>query len=249
MDRVFITGDKHANFDSVEAFCTDYATDKTDILIVLGDAGINFFLDKQDTQLKEFLRELPITLFCIHGNHEARPEKLENYECITFHGNLALAERKYPNIIFAIDGNTYLFSGMRCIALGGAYSVDKPYRLASGGIWFDDEQPSEETKKFAEHVLDFNGWDVDVVLSHTCPAGDIPVDAFLPGIVQSDVDRSTEDWLQYIKDRLTFRKWFCGHWHIDRTVDNLRFVFNDFLELRDPSKSTVWTMTFDSEEK
>lgn len=39
---VYITGDTHGKFERVEAFCKRFQTSHDDILIILGDAGINF---------------------------------------------------------------------------------------------------------------------------------------------------------------------------------------------------------------
>lgn len=40
-------------------------------MIILGDAGINYWLDMSDKELKGQLSGLDITFFCVHGNHEA----------------------------------------------------------------------------------------------------------------------------------------------------------------------------------
>ena len=40
---IYITGDKHADFRDVFDFCSDNKTSLDDVLIVLGDAGINYF--------------------------------------------------------------------------------------------------------------------------------------------------------------------------------------------------------------
>lgn len=39
---IHITGDIHVRFERVEAFCERFQTKREDILIILGDAGINF---------------------------------------------------------------------------------------------------------------------------------------------------------------------------------------------------------------
>lgn len=114
----------------------------------------------------------------------------------------------------------------QAIVIGGAYSVDKFYRLERGVPWLSDEQPSAEIKAAVENRLDFLGWKVDLVLSHTCPTKYIPVECFLPFVDQSTVDRSTEDWLDGIEDRLDYKQWFCGHWHIDKRIDRLHFLFS-----------------------
>ena len=77
---IYITGDLHRDFTRVFAFARKKQTTKEDILIVLGDVGINYYLDDSDKTLKEKLQELPLTLFCIQGNHEERPENISSYK-------------------------------------------------------------------------------------------------------------------------------------------------------------------------
>ena len=70
-----------------------------------------------------------------------------------------------------------------------------------------------------------------VVLSHTSPFKHEPREVFLDFIDGSTVDKSTEIWLDAIEDRLDYELWFCGHYHTNKTVDRMRFLFNDFFEL------------------
>ncbi len=70
---IYITGDTHGRFERVEAFCRHFQTSHDDILIILGDAGINFSGARYDSLKKRLLESLPITIFAIHGNHEQRP--------------------------------------------------------------------------------------------------------------------------------------------------------------------------------
>ena len=46
------------------------------------------------------------------------------------------------------------------------------------------------------------------------------------------VDTSTEKWLQAIEDKLEYKKWYCGHFHIEKTDEKIRFLFNDIIELK-----------------
>lgn len=55
------------------------------------------------------------------------------------HGGEVYYEPEYPNILFAKDGEIYDFDGKKAIAIGGAYSCDKEYRLLTGLPWFQDE--------------------------------------------------------------------------------------------------------------
>lgn len=45
------------------------------------------------------------------------------------------------------DGDIYNFNNHNILVIGGAYSVDKYFRLAKGYNWYEREQPSEKTKK------------------------------------------------------------------------------------------------------
>lgn len=183
-----------------------------------------------DILRKEYLAKLPITLLCIHGNHERRPESLPYYDEQEWHGGNVYAEERYPNILFAKDGEVYDLNGRKAIAIGGAYSIDKARRI-EGQSWWADEQPSPAIKARVEKALDLLNWQIDIVLSHTTPLKYEPVEVFFPGIDQSKVDKSTEEWLGSIEDRLEYRKWYCGHYHTEKKIDRLQIMFNDFTAL------------------
>ena len=62
----YITGDTHKKFDRVETFCQDHHTTPDDVMIILGDSGINYWLSPKDEKLKERVNLLRITNWC-HG--------------------------------------------------------------------------------------------------------------------------------------------------------------------------------------
>lgn len=39
--NIYLTGDTHGRFERIECFCKDNDTTPDDLLIILGDAGIN----------------------------------------------------------------------------------------------------------------------------------------------------------------------------------------------------------------
>ncbi len=199
-------------------------------MIILGGAGINFSGGFKDQAKKDYIATMPIILFCIHGNHEQRPFTIPSYEETEWHGGTVYVEKEYPNILFAKDGAIFDLDGIKTVAIGGAYSIDKMMRIAYGWGWWEDEQPSEEIKQYVEKQLDKMDWKVDVVLSHTTPLKYEPVEVFLSGVDQSRVDKSTEEWLDGIEDRLEYKKWYCGHYHTEQKIDKLEIMFESFGE-------------------
>lgn len=231
MAKIYITGDCHGDFKKIEMFCAQYTTSIEDVMIILGDVGINFGFDKWDQNKKMFLSKKEISFFCIHGNHEARPQTIGSYKQKTWHGGVVYYEEEYPNILFAKDGEIYNLNGKKAVAIGGAYSIDKEWRLLRGAPWFEDEQPSEEIKEYVEEKLWEANWKVDYVLSHTAPLRYEPRELFLEGIDQSKVDKSTEEWLSEIEEKLDYEKWYFGHYHGNKRLGKSEMLYEGIKEL------------------
>jgi len=228
---IFFTGDTHGQGDKLLRHIRRFDLGAEDVIVILGDAGFNYYCDGRDVLFKRQINDTGVTVFCIHGNHEQRPYALKAYHEVNWRGGVAYVEDAFPNLLFARDGEVYDLDGRQAIAIGGAYSVDKNFRLMAGANWFENEQPDATIRSRVEAVLEQRGWSVDVVLSHTCPEKCIPFDALIPGFDQRTVDRSTEKWLGSIEEKLSYNNWLCGHWHIDRTVDKVRFLMEDFVAL------------------
>ena len=229
---IYFTGDTHGSIEKLTYFVKKHALSDNDIIVVLGDAGFNYYGNTHgDAHIKKKVNQLGVTVFCIHGNHEQRPEAISSYSISSWRGGAVFVEQDYPNLLFAKDGEVYDLDGHKALVLGGAYSVDKYYRLLKGYHWFENEQPDEEIKAHAAASLEKLDWKIDTVLSHTCTYKYIPREAFLPGIDQTLVDNSTEIWLDTIEDKLIYKQWLCGHWHIDKQIDKIRFLMDDFISL------------------
>ncbi len=232
---VFLTGDTHGEFERIEEFCEEYETTTDDVMVILGDAGINYYLNARDIQEKERLSQLNITLFCVHGNHEERPENVidADYAEKDWHGGLVWVEEEFPNILFAKDGEIYdiALDGKTAIVIGGAYSVDKYYRISGGAPWFDSEQPDETIKAYVETQLEKVNWKVDYIFSHTTPFSYMPHEEFLSNIDQKTVDNSTEVWLDQIEQKLDYDRWYAGHFHTTKSMGKIQILYEDYVEL------------------
>ncbi len=226
----YITGDTHGDFSRIERFCERMQPTRDDTMIILGDAGFNYYGGWKDRHRKQAMAALPLTLFSIHGNHEMRPSTIPSYHITQWNGGKVYVEDEYPNLLFAIDGEVYDLDGIKAIVIGGAYSVDKYYRLAMGWNWWADEQPSAEIKEKVEHALAAREWKIDAVLSHTVPLKYEPVEVFMSCIDQRKVDKSTEEWLNSLEDRLEYKHWYAGHYHTEKTIDKLTLMFESIRE-------------------
>ena len=229
-----VTGDTHGQILSRLSNINvgKYAASQT-ALIILGDAGINFYLNKTDRNLKRDIQNTGFTIYCVRGNHEERPENLPNIRSV-YDQNVqgtVFQEDEYPNIRYLKDGGAYDINGSHVLCIGGAYSVDKWYRLNRAGV-FDKLHPdytnSKKTGWFPTELLtddeleqiecNYTNNCYDVILTHTCPESWEPRDLFLSGLDQSTVDKSMEKWLDDFKNHIDWKIWLFGHYHDDRLV-------------------------------
>ncbi|WP_139653477.1 metallophosphoesterase [Raoultibacter phocaeensis] len=221
----YVTGDTHGSFSHIRRFARSRDLGTSDTIVSLGDTSLNYHGDERDDKAKRKLAALPFTLLSLRGNHDRNPLEVDGMETHPWNGGTVQCEPAYPNILYAVDGSVFDFEGLSVAAIGGAYSVDRGYRLENGYTWFADEQLDDEQKRTVEAALEARGWAVDCVLTHTCPKKYLPHEALFDTIDQSTVDDSTEAWLDILEERLTYRRWYCGHFHIDKTVDRMRFLY------------------------
>lgn len=200
---IYFTGDIHGDPSSIVSFANKMSLTKKDTIVILGDVGANYFLNYRDEDMKSQLSSIEPSILCVHGNHEIRPENINTYQLTDWNGGKVWFEDKYPNIFFAKDGEIFDIEGHKYIIIGGAYSVDKFYRIMRNYGWWADEQPSQKIKDYVETQLANN--DIEVILSHTCPFKYEPTEMFLSHIDQSTVDTSTEEWLDKLEEHLVIR--------------------------------------------
>lgn len=225
----YVTGDMHGNINDIDKFVENYSV-KDNALIILGDVGFNFYLNKTDRKNKEHAQGLGLLIYCVRGNHEERPENIPNmmeeYDDVI--NGTVMYETNYPNIRYLKDGGIYNFGGYTTLVIGGAYSVDKYYRLGRAqarGIdpetqwtgWFKDEQLT--TEEMFHIQADVKDMTFDFVLTHTCPYTWQPFDLFLPSVDQSTVDNSMERWFDTLRQEIHWNcAWLFGHFHKDRIM-------------------------------
>lgn len=230
-----VTGDTHGGMSAISRVgnihrnMEDCVPEYTGI-IILGDAGLNFYLNGTDKKYKKTLNNMGYHIYCVRGNHEERPENIPGMVLVEDEDvkNFVWFQEEYPNIRYFVDGNEYNIGGHPTLVIGGAYSIDKWYRLARAGYtvdeaaianpkkcgWFKDELLTKEEMDAIEKKI--YGKRYEFVLSHTCPMSWEPTDLFLRGIDQTQVDKSMEIWMDGLLKHLDWRVWLFGHFHADR---------------------------------
>ena len=187
-------------------------------LIVLGDVGLCYYLNKKDQRNKREVESKGLYLYCVRGNHEARPKDVKGLHRIHDEnvGGTVWIEDEFPHIRYFSDWGIYNIQGLRTLVVGGAYSVDKYYRIQNNFRWFENELLSEGEMNSCLRNVTIEPLPFDLVLTHTCPLSLQPTDLFLGFIDQSTVDNSMEVWMEKLANSITWKIWLWAHYHVDR---------------------------------
>jgi hypothetical protein len=202
--RIAFAGDWHANTRWAVAAVQFAAERGADVIIQLGDFGYEYrpsFLQGLDRALAR----TGLRLLFVDGNHEAFPTLLR----YPVHAN---GLRQLSGRVWHLPrGFRWTWGGVRWLALGGAHSVDRPWR-EPGVSWWREETLTDDQARSAAAA-----GPADVMVSHDCPSGvDIPGLAESAHVwpaeelVASDIHRRR---LRTVVDAVRPRSIWHGHFH------------------------------------
>lgn len=225
MNRIFITGDIHSNIDIYKLNSNNFPIgkelDKTDYVIICGDFGLVWNNSKEELYWRDWLNNKPWTTLFIDGNHDPLV-MINKYPVIEKHnGKMHMIS---DSIYHLIRGEIYDIYGSGFACLGGAESIDKPLRI-EGISWWHDEQPEKEDYENLISNLRKRDYKVDYFISHSCPT-DIKSILGFTGY-QSYVERFLND----LSKDLKFKKWYFGHYHMDKIIYNYQCLYQDVVEI------------------
>lgn len=223
---IFVTGDTHCPVDiskiNSQNFYHDLNVSKEDYFIIAGDAGFVWDGAKTDAWWQKWIMKLPYTILFIDGNHENH-ELLNSYKIEKWNGGKI--HRINDSLIHLMRGQVFNIDGTTFFTMGGAMSTDKEYRI-EGISWWKEEEPSIKELKEGLINLDKHHWKVDYVLTHTAP---LHVLKLINALYCME---NLSDYLQIIDDKLTYKKWFFGHFHDDKNIDmKHRLIYYDVIAL------------------
>lgn len=233
---IFVTGDIHASYDiaKLSESCFDTAgLTKDDYVIICGDFGLVWNNSASEQYWLRWLDIRPFTTLFVDGNHEGF-SLLNSLPETTWNGG---AVHQVATSVFHLKrGQLFNIDGYRIFAMGGASSseYDRMHRT-QGETWFTEEIPNERERAAALETLDAADWDCDFVITHCAPSSCAQgISEHTDRLKIHPMDEYT-DWLQTIQDRLTYRHWFCGHYHIDAQIqDKTTALYNRIAVLADP---------------
>lgn len=224
-----ISGDTHGTTDIgkvVKFFCEyedEYTSD--DYLIICGDVGACGFSASDEANTREVLRNLPVTVLFVDGNHE-NFEQLNSYAVDVWNGGKV--HFVDHNIIHLMRGQVFDIEGTRFFTFGGAYSIDKMYRT-EGVSWFPEEIPIRAEYEEGWNNLEKAGFQVDYIFTHTGPR---EVVASMGYGELSDDEVELRQYLQRVAEFTDFTAWYFGHFHEDLEIEERFFcLYNEMVRL------------------
>lgn len=224
---VYITGDKHQQYNGLFTFARKMELNENDYVIVLGDMGLFWRHDKKDADsfIKYFEENYKFHLYFLDGNHE-------NFKLL----NMLDEDENHmgyvsPHIRHLKRGCRYNIDGKDILTIGGADSVDKFRRVEGLSWWKDETITDEDIERIDESHYDY-------VLSHTCPLSVFEANKTQLCTLGNIVDDNNPEFkisnnkLEQVKNFITFNHWYFGHYHVDMDLeDNFTCLFHEWREL------------------
>ena len=222
---IYITGDTHIPADigklSSKRFPEQKNLAKNDYVIICGDFGGVWDESNEEKYWIKWLNKKSFTTIFIDGNHE-NFDLLKSFPTIDFYGATA---HKISDSIFHIKrGEVFEIEGIRFFAFGGASSHDKEYRT-EGKNWWKEELPSNEEIQNAIRNLNGVNYSVDYIITH-CAANSIQRE------IATYEENILTDFFEELISKTKYKKWFFGHYHEDRVIDDRHVaVFDKVIKL------------------
>jgi len=212
MGRIYVTGDIHSEPDrfNTENFPEQKEMTRDDYVIICGDFGLVWSEDresKRETWWLDWLENKTYTTLFVDGNHE-NFTRLNSLPIEEWHGGRVHKIREH--VIHLMRGEMFDLDGKMIFTFGGARSHDRENRIEHIS-WWEQEMPTSAEMERAIEALDKCGWEVDYVITHCAPKS---VQKMVCSWYEND---SLVSFLERVRTDLKFKRWYFGHYHIDRT--------------------------------
>jgi len=222
---IYITGDLHGEIGihklNMRNFPQQKSLTKNDYLIILGDFGLIWNNDVEEKYWQNWLNNKNFTTLFIDGNHE-NFDLLNSMPEVEYMGGKAHQIKE--NIYHLMRGEIYIIEENKFFTFGGAMSTDKRDRKEYIS-WWKQEIPNWSEVENGFVNLEKNNWTVDYVLTHDAP--NKAIYSLNTTLYQDEVKAI----LNNFEEKIHCGKWYFGHHHIDKTIDNKYIsVYNDIIK-------------------
>jgi DNA repair exonuclease SbcCD nuclease subunit len=219
---IFVTGDTHAGIDIHKLNSTNFPQNKNltkaDFVLVAGDAGFLWDASPEEKYWHKWLRQKNFTTLFIDGNHE-NFDLLNSYSIEQWYGGKV--HQINNSLIHLMRGQVFNIGDYRIFTFGGAISSDQEYRKEHL-TWWPEERPTDAEYQEGLSNLERHGWEVDFVITHTCPSSALPLINTLFD-KSKNADEITE-YLEQIHRKLRYKHWYFGHFHQDHQLDDQQTI-------------------------
>ena len=227
---IYITADTHIPHDchklNSKNFPEQEEMTKKDYVVVAGDFGLIWKNDEVFKIWEEWFNNRNFTTLFVDGNHE-NFNWLEQFPIVDkFGGKVG----KISESIYHLRrGEIYEIEGKKIFTFGGAESIDMLNRT-SDVSWWKQEMPNYAEMNYGIDNLEKANFDVDIIVTHSCPL------SIKYQLIHDRRISSLENYLENIKWLLkennnTKYRWYFGHYHQDKEIDNFRVLFDDVVPI------------------
>ena len=168
----------------------------SDLLIILGDLGLKFRDTEENRAFDDMILSAKKKIAFIDGNHE-NFDFLETFPIGERYG--APVRILSENVVWLQRGYIYEIDGKSFFAFGGCKSSAKWKPM---GLWWPQEEPTEEQLACAYTSLKAYGNKVDYILTHKCEQG-----------IDTTETTGLRKLCDYINENVDYKMWYAGHWH------------------------------------
>ncbi len=238
---IFVTGDIHGSYDIHKLASSRFDArnlSKDDYLIICGDFGLVWDGSNSEQYWRRWLDEKPFTTLFVDGNHEGFTA-LNELPTMSWHGGKV--HQAAESVFHLMRGELFELDGRKVFAMGGAKSSAYDIAHRQAGIsWFPEEIPSSEERDHAIEVLEEANWNIDLVITHCAPtSAKLSLELATDRLDIHPMDEYT-DWLDSIMQKLTYKHWFCGHYHVDAALDaNIQVLYQSICKVENQASNQI----------
>lgn len=221
---IYLSADWHLTLENISNLEILKKTKENDVIIVLGDFADDWSKKENRFWFINYIEECKAQFLLIDGNHEDFRElnklPIKDWNGIKVH-------ELGRNIFHILRGQVLLLEGKSFWVMGGGFSGSS-YIKRHRETWQEEEKPSQlECKQGLETLKQYDD-EIDYILTHTAPL------SMIKEYTLSDEWDEINTFLDKVAEKVTFKKWYFGHFHENKVLgDKYEIIYKKLRKLDD----------------